>query len=66
MLCYGAAAFSHIPVVSFIAHSPPIFVSPASPIKELIIALILHLPVSDFPATNIFEKKQRRAEMCSR
>ena len=65
MLCYGAVAFSHIPLASFIAHSPPIFVSPAPAIKELIIALILHLPVSEFPATNIFEKKQKwRAEMC--
>ena len=65
MLCYGAVAFSHIPLASFIAHSPPIFVSPAPAIKELIIALILHLPVSEFPATNIFEKKQKwRTEMC--
>ena len=67
MLCYGVVAFSYIPLASFTAHSPAIFVSPTPPIKELIIALILQFPVSKFPATTIFEKKPKwRAEMCLR
>ena len=67
MLCYGVVAFSYIPLASVTAHSPAIFVPPIPQIKELIIALILQFPVSEFPATTIFEKKPKwRAEMCLR